>query len=391
MKKYLSVLLVFGMALGLLTGCGNETGSEATDVAEATEELSHNLKDINPDDYVVLMGNYKGLEISAVKEEVTEEVIEQYISNMLDKNPLRKEVTDRAAIIGDVTNIDFVGKENDKAFDGGTANGVDLTLGSGQFIPGFEDGVVGMKIGETKDIPLTFPTDYANKDLAGKDVIFTVTVNSITELQKAELNDEFVKSMKMDNCEDVASFRVAVKEALENYAESEYQADLQQAAVNGLLQTCKFKDNVPEGLLDYCKKQLSYGFQEQLAQMNLSLDDYLKDYSDMTKEQYEDQLTQGAKSSANLQLALLKIANDENITITEEELKKAVEENYENLGYTSVDDYMKNGSPEDYRDFLLTQKVKEFLVSNAKITDRAEQEAAKQEVAETEATTSTEQ
>lgn len=381
MKKSLSALLVAAMTITMLAGCGTKY-----------DETSHNLNDINVDEYVLSMGDYKGLELSATKEVITDEYINEYIDNMLENNKEQKEVTGRAVKEGDVANIDFAGKVDGVAFDGGSGQGTDLTIGSGTFIPGFEDGVIGMNTGDTKDIEVTFPEDYPKTELAGKAAVFTVTVNKISELYKAELTDDYVKSLEMDNCNDVASFKAQVKTALENYAESTYQSDLQQAAVNGLIAKCKFADNPPEALIEFCKQELSLSFENQLAQMNLTLDDYLKDYGNITKEQYDAQLTEGAKSSANLKMACMKVAKEEKLSVTDEELDADIEQNYASLGYESADDYKKNGSPEDYRDFLLLNKVKEFLVSNAVISDASQATGAADTTAETtQAATETEE
>ena len=115
--------------------------------------------------------------------------------------------------------------------------------------------MIGMNIGETKDINLTFPENYKNTDLAGKAVVFKVTVNSIYEEQPQELNDEFVKGLGIDNCNDVESLKVEVRKALENYAESTYQSDLQQVAIDALLDKSKFAENPPEALVEYCKQE----------------------------------------------------------------------------------------------------------------------------------------
>lgn len=393
MKKILVSLLVAAMTMTMLAGCGTKE-TENTDETTTSETAtgSHNLKDINVDDYVLELGEYKGLQLVATKQVVTDEHVTVYIDNMLQNNPKRVEITDRAVQTGDVVNLDYAGTENGVAFDGGTAQGSELTIGSGTFILGFEDGMIGMNIGETKDINLTFPENYKNTDLAGKAVVFKVTVNSIYEEQPQELNDEFVKGLGIDNCNDVESLKVEVRKALENYAESTYQSDLQQVAIDALLDKSKFAENPPEALVEYCKQELSVDFENQLAEMGLTLENYLQDYGEMSQEQYDIQLTEGAKSAANLKMACMKIALLENITVSEDELNQAIEENYANLGYASADDYKQNGSPEDYKDFLLLNKVREFLVSNAVITTDPGTEATQTttEAATTEETTETE-
>ena len=158
--------LIVATAAMMMTGCGSEAKEETTAAAaEAAKEPD--AEDLE-DEASIVLGDYSNLTLTVKKTEVTDDSVEKRIKNLAAQNP--EEITDRAAELGDIANIDYVGTKDGVAFDGGTAEGYDLTLGSGQFIDGFEDGVVGMEIGSEKDLNLTFPENYGNAELAGQDM-----------------------------------------------------------------------------------------------------------------------------------------------------------------------------------------------------------------------------
>ena len=211
MKKFIAkaALPLAGAALwgALMTGCGNAD----TDTAETTQESMAEsetgteagtedygpeayLSGINVADYVTL-GEYKGIEVSVDAPVVTDEYLDSYIDYVLQSNMVTTEITDRPVEEGDIVNIDYEGKIDGVAFDGGTAQGYDLTIGSGTFIDGFEDGLIGAETGETVDVNVTFPENYQGEEVAGKDAVFTVTVNSISVETLPELTDEFVQGL----------------------------------------------------------------------------------------------------------------------------------------------------------------------------------------------------
>lgn len=381
MKKSFMMLLLITMTAGVLAGCGKKY-----------DDSSHNLTDINIDKYVEEVGNYKGLEISSTKQEITDEYVDSYIEYMLSQSKQSNPVTDRAVKTGDVTNIDFVGKIDGKEFDGGSAQGTDLTIGSGQFIPGFEDGMIGMKTGETKDIPMKFPDDYSNSDVAGKDVVFTVTLNSISEEIIPELNDEYVKTLGITDVTTVDQLKTYMKDTLEKNAESTYQSDLKIKVLDKLIETCKFSDEVPEGILEYYKNMYLENMTNSATQANMELADYLSQTYGMTEEQFKQESETAAKDLSQRAMLCMKIAQLEDMTVSDEELNEELEKNYATYGYESVEDLKKNADIEDYRDNILTTRVLEFLVENAKVTEEATEEAtqATTEVATEAATETTE-
>ena len=238
-KKMLAVLLTVAVSMTAVA-CGDkaseeqgtetvkettETAQQDTTAAEAVTAVGGYMKDLNAEDYVTL-GEYKGVEVTLDEPEVTDEYLDGYIEYVQQNNAVSTPVTDRAVEMGDVVNIDYVGKIDGVAFDGGSAQGSDLTIGSGQFIDGFEDGCIGMKVGETKDVEATFPDPYKNNpDLAGKVAVFTVTVNSISVEEIPELTDEYVQSLSLEGCTNVEEYRAYVYDVLLEQQQESYESD----------------------------------------------------------------------------------------------------------------------------------------------------------------------
>ena len=249
MKSKIAKMLIAGFIGLQLVGCSaqnNETKEETQAITqEVTEETGKNVyfREINAGDYVTL-GEYKGLEVTNTQQPISEEDVDIYIQYMLSMySGELEEVTDRDVVEnGDVANIDYEGKKDGVAFDGGTAQGYDLTIGSGSFIDGFEEGLVGVKKGETVDLELTFPENYHAEELAGAKVVFTVTVNGIYKKAELEFNDEFVTSLGIENVSTTDEYRVYLKAMLEEnekqYALQDMETEIltkvtENATVNG--------------------------------------------------------------------------------------------------------------------------------------------------------------
>lgn len=361
MKRVLATLLATALAATALAGCGSKTTSE------------ENLSNVDLEKYVTNLGEYKGMQLSGSATEITDEYVESYIDYMLENSKEPVAITeDRPVQDGDVVNIDYVGTKDGVAFDGGTAQGYDLTIGSGTFIDGFEAGLVGASVGDTVDLDLTFPEDYGAEDLAGQAVVFTVTINSISELVRPELTDEYVQSMGMEDCQTVEEFYAAAKQALEDSANANLENDLQTQAIENLMEICEFSEEVPEDMFNYYKEQINANFVNSASAVGMELTDFVSQYYGMTEEQYNSEIETGALNSARQAIACALIAEKEGIEVTDEELNAKIEENYANFGYESVEAYMENGNPEDYRDYLLTMEVLDFLIDNAVVTSSAD-------------------
>lgn len=374
MKRKIATIMAAVLTASALVGCGS------------TADIK-NLKDVDLEKYVTSVGEYKGMELSAAKQEITDEYLESYIDYILENSKEPNEITGRAVQEGDVVNIDYEGKKDGVAFEGGTAQGYDLTIGSGTFIEGFEEGLIGCNIGDTVDLNLTFPEQYHSEELAGEAVVFTVTINSISELVKPELTDEYVQSMGIENCQSVDQFYDQVRQSLEASAESSYQNELQLQIVDKLIEICEFSDDVPEGLFNYYKEQINANFDSTAASYGMATTDFVSMYYGMTEEAFAAEVENGAQISARQAMACALIAEKEGIEVTDEELNAKIEENYANLGFESVETYMEEGNPEEYRDYLLTEKVLDFLVENAVVTETAVEDTVSETVETTEAET----
>ena len=356
MKKYrkqsLSCIVAAVLTAMLMAGCGSSGGADA-----------ESLESIDLASYVTL-GDYKGLTVEAVDTTVSDGDVDSSIQSTLAGKGEKKEVTGRPAELGDTVNIDYVGTRDGVAFEGGTGS-TDLELGSGTFIPGFEEGVVGMEIGEEKDLPLTFPEDYHSEELAGADVIFNVKLNSISEEVLPELTDEFVKSLDVD-AGTVDEYRTYIKETLteqkESDAKSEQEADLLEAAVSNAAVS---EDNLPGWLVSQNAADFKSSTEAYVKQYGMALDDYLEQMgSDL--ETFDSEALQYGNEKAKTDLVVRAIAEKEGIEVTDKE----VEEYYADYAskYSATVDQVKNAIPEDeLRSYLLQQEVMDFLYDNAKI------------------------
>ena len=214
-NRIVKAALVLAAAMVFMTGCGNSKKAETTvetTAAKSAEELV--------DEASIKIGQYKGLSISREKAEVTDAEIEAELNYLASLYPVQ--VTGRPAKLGDVANIDYAGYKDGVAFAGGTAEGYNLTLGSGQFIDGFEDGVVGMEIGEERDLNLTFPEAYHSEELAGADVVFHVTLNSLSSADEVAIDDALAKKVMGDDEATLELLKADIRNDLMIQAESEY-------------------------------------------------------------------------------------------------------------------------------------------------------------------------
>lgn len=359
MKKLLATMLIAAMTLSLAACSNEETAATVQKVADAAEELY--LKDINPSDYVTL-GDYKNLTPSIVKEEITDEQVQSYVESLPSQYPDRTEVTGRAAQIGDVANIDYEGKLDGVAFEGGTAQGYDLSLGSGTFIPGFEDGVVGMEIGSTKDIDLTFPTEYGNSDLAGKAVVFTVKLNALQEETVPKLDDAFAQKLGET---DLEGLKASVKASFEQSAETDYQNRLLDDIENQILASSTFKD-IPEAYVNSMYNQYMDSLTQYAAQAGASEGQVASYFFGVSEENYQEGMKEWAAEMAKKYIMLGAIAAENNITITPEEVDKDIQDMLSSSGSEmSLDEYKAQMNYlEAYSENMLVMKVEDYIITN---------------------------
>ena len=313
MKNYVKFVLCGLAALVLVTGCSKkeEVQESQTTAAEPVTESESPAETEQVDKgKVTKLGEYKGVEVIRMSTEVSDEDLDARIQSILDANPEYVEITDRAAKLGDVVNIDYVGMKDGEAFDGGTAEGYDLELGSGSFIEGFEDGLVGAKTGEERSLNLTFPEAYHSAELAGQDVVFDVTVNRIEEKKEAVLDDNFVQ--RMSDFSTVDEFKADTLADME--AEREAQADqqIEADALQKALDNSEFEVN-QEAVDQQYNSQLNY-YTGMVQMYGMNLADYVAMFG-MTEEQFQDELKSAAETAIRQQLLIEAIAEKEGLKV----------------------------------------------------------------------------
>ena len=308
----------------------------------------------------VKLGDYKKLKSKKKVQSVTDKDVTEIIDRMRQSLAEKKEVT-RAAKNEDETLIDFIGKKDDVAFDGGTGTDYTLVLGSGQFIPGFEEGIVGHKAGETFDLELTFPEDYHAKELAGEKVVFTTTLKAVKEVVPAELNDEF--AAKCGPFTSVDELKEDIKRELTAQKEREAIEKLKDELVSELIEVSEVP--VPEILVKDQERSIEQDFTQNLAYRGISLDSYLEAEKFVTKEEWLDkEVRPAAEKRVKAGLALAELSKVLKIEATADELADHINQYRER--YANNKDALKQfEQPEVQRDIanrLLTEKTVDKLV-----------------------------
>ena len=309
----------------------------------------------------VKISSYTGMKIRKYAYIVTDEEVEAELVRVQERNARKIEVTDRPAQNGDTVNIDFVGKVDGVKFEGGEAEGFDLTLGSGQFIPGFEEQVVGMSIGETKDINVTFPENYQAEALKGKPAVFTVKVNAIQGKELPELTDEFIK--EATGSETVEEYKAKTRERLQKQADRKANDDTENSILEAIAANTEVE--IPQAMIDREIDSLVQKFEYQLMYQGLKLQDYL-DFVKMTMEDFRKNYEEQAKKNVTNQLIISYIIKAENIEATEEEVDAKIAEQAESVGKTA-EEYKKNMDPRQFdyiRSDIIITKLFDFLKAN---------------------------
>ena len=275
----------------------------------------------------VKLGAYKGIKFDKIEYNVTDKEIDDELDRLVKRNVREVEVTDRAAKKGDVTTIDYSGSVNGVKFAGGTAENQTLELGSGQFIPGFEEQVEGMKIGEEKDITVKFPEDYHAEDLKGKEAVFTVKLKAVKEKQYPEANDEFIKEAAGED--SIESFRAATRAKLEANNAQKAKAELEDKIIKTIADSSEVE--IPDALVERQEDAFVQDMEYRMMYQGLKLQDYLK-YTKQTVEEYKKGFEKQAKEQVKAQLVIEKIMATENIKATEEEVDAKIADQAVALG-----------------------------------------------------------
>ena len=326
----------------------------------------------------VTIEGYKGIEVEKNVVEVTEADVDAEIERVRKRNARTIEVTDRAAQMGDIANIDYEGFVDGVAFAGGKGEGHDLTLGSGQFIPGFEEQIAGKNIGEEFDVNVTFPEEYHAPELAGKVAVFKTKLNAIKAEELPALDDEFVKDVSED-CDTLDEYKADIKAKMVERNEKNADGDVEVALTDALAD--KLVAEIPEVMIDTEVENTLRQQDERLRQNGLDLGTYLQ-YIGSSLEAMRAQLRPGAEKQVKVRLALEKIASLEALTVSDEELDtefQKIADAY-NIPVERVKALI---DAEDLKADVLVGKALQFVRENAKISapkaKKATKKAAKAE------------
>ena len=312
------------------------------------------------------INKYKGLKAVRVVQLVTDEQLAQQLEEIRRQYPLSTPITDRAAKLGDEVLIDYAGFVGDNQFEGGTAERQPLMLGSGTFIPGFEEQLVGAKVGDKVDVKVTFPQEYHATDLAGKEAVFHCTVHAITAKSLRELDDQFAKDIGMMN--SLEEMKGALRAQMQQYADQVSDAQMRDQLLNALVAECEeleVSDELIEAELDDAVKTVY----QQLQQQGLTLDDYLQ-FCGRTLENLRAELRPNATSTVKARLALQEVSRLENITVSEEEIEAEYQVFSRECGIPveQLKQACGNDALEALRKDVTMKKTIAVLVDNAEIT-----------------------
>ena len=310
---------------------------------------------------------YKGIEVKKQPVTVTAEDVDREIDRVRERNSRMVTVEDRAAENGDVAEIDFDGYVDGKQFDGGKAENYDLTLGAGQFIPGFEEQVVGHKAGEEFDVNVTFPEDYHAEELKGKPAVFKIKLHEIKKKELPEVDDEFVKDVSEFDTLD--EYKKDLEEKLRSQRQKAADADVENQLVEAIIE--KVEATIPDEMVENEVDEIINSFAYRLQSQGLKLETYLK-YTGQTTDDLRVQYKPQAERQVKVRLGLEKIAELENIQITEEETEAEFKRLAE--AYGMPEDNVKNlVSAEGINADLKNQKAIDLVRENAVITEAAQE------------------
>ena len=340
----------------------------------AGQELKFHLEVfVRPD---VELGEYKGLTVEAEQQKLTDEMVDARISQDQDKASRTIDVEDRPVQEGDTVNLDYAGTVDGVAFAGGTAQDQTLKIGSHQFIPGFEEQMIGMSIGEEKDLQVKFPDEYHAEELTGKDAVFHVKVNGIQVTEKPELDDDFAADIS--EFDTFAAYKENIVKELSEQISKSNDVALENALVEKAAENAKI--DIPQAMID---DQAEYMLREMAMRMSyqgLRMEDYLK-YTGQTREDLIAMQKPEAEKRVRAELVIDAIRKAEAIEPTEADVEKAIEDQAKRVGQ-EVETFKKNLTDEqkDYlKDNAAIQLVLDLLKKDAKIAEKAEKKEEKEE------------
>lgn len=362
MKK--RILLGVLALMVTFAGCDKKDTTVSEEVAQAADSI---VSEIKATDYIKL-GEYKGLKLTAIDTTVTDEDVDSEMEMLRNNEAEFVEVTDRDTVKeGDTANIDYKGIKDGVAFDGGTAEGYDLVIGSGTFIPGFEEGLIGAKVGETVNLDVTFPENYQAADLAGQPVVFEVKVNSIKEKVLPEVTDEYIKEQTKGECPSVEEYKVSLKQTLEVERKQRANLQMKNEALTHVNENSELIKDIPQEYINEKINYLNQQIENEAKMYNVDVETYISQAMGIAMEDYEKTCAEYAAEISKESLVNQAIAETENITVTDDEIKEKMTEYIEQYGYESEEEFKKDRDMDQFKEYLLTDKVAQFLIDNAQI------------------------
>lgn len=395
MKKRLTLMCMAGIMLVGMSACGGKNSDEVQETAQTSEVVEINttseeniddevvaesgkvsdkedyvgIQDLDIDEYVTLV-DYKNMVVCAVRPVVDDDTITEYINSKL----LIGNITDRAVQEGDIADIDYVGKKDGVAFNGGTASGYKLTIGSGQFIPGFEDGLVGVMPGDTVDLNLTFPEYYSSAELAGQEVVFTVTVNGITvSAEYATVTSEDLERMGLPYKTKEDVWEAGKKEA-EKVAKETFDANARSAVLRKLVEESTV-ESIPEYLVEEETQNYNVYVESFAAMNNMDLETFVM-LSGSTMEAYNEQVNRMSTDIIKQYMVMEAVARAEGIEITEEMIHEKADQEAVEYRYASGDELIEDVGFTTYRMSIVQDKVTERLMEIVMVEEEGTQETA---------------
>ena len=379
-KRAIMISMLLVMALSV-TGCSQKTATKdkdtkteetaKTDDAEETE--SDNTEDTSEDtpttaelmagidvEKCVTLGDYKGVTVEKTIQSVTDEDVQNEIDNALANYPVE---VDQAAKEGDAVNIDYVGKIDGEEFDGGSDQGADLKLGSGKFIDGFEDGLIGARKGETRTLNLTFPEDYT-QDLAGKAVEFTVTVNAVKE-PLSEPTDQWVAD-NIEGYDNIADYKAGIRSEQEENNEQTADNQVRYAAWTQVIDNCTINE-YPETLVEVGKKLYEQQVETYAKYAGMELDAYIES-SGLTQEEYQSNMEEYGKNVAAQALVCQAICDKEGFAIGDDDYQKALQDMLTEYGCTE-DELIQTYGQDNVEQSIMLNRVSNLILENANVTE----------------------
>ena len=372
MKKRIALITCIALVVTTLTACGG----------------------LNPYDYVTLP-DYSSIPVTVELVEVTDEEVDAYIDSALQSAAVSAEVTDGTVENGDTVNIDYVGKMDGEVFEGGSSaeGGYDLVIGSGSFIDGFEQGLIGAALGANLDLELAFPDPYENNpDYSGKAVSFNVTVNKITRTTIPELTDEVVATLEA-TCTTVAEYRDFVYNTLLEQEETAHTEAVQNNAMVYIQDNSTLKDPPEELYQEYLTSTTETNeayISQYMSYLGITREDFITNYLATTEAEMATSIETYAKDLAQQSLVIRAVAKKEGLKLTDDEISTFAAEEATNNSYESAEAYIEDVGQNQIEVYLLAMKVYEKILEYTVVTDAtAEEVAAAAAAAATEAAADT--